>query len=256
MLRSIQELTGYKLDASDGTIGKAKDFLFDEAHWTVRWLVADTGNWLPKRKVLISPIVLGKPDRGSRLFPIKMTKSEIEGAPGLSADEPVSREYETMLFDQYGWPYYWGGAGIWGGASTPGPLFIRQAKVENREDSPESGPNVLRSAKEVMGYHIQALDDAIGHVDDFVIDDESWTLRYIVVDTRNWLPGRKVLIAPDWFNTMTWAKREVSVNLKRDAVKGSPEYHPPAPISREYETLLYHYYNRPVYWPNVSQKED
>jgi hypothetical protein len=248
MLRSTKELMGYKLAATDGPIGKVKDFLFDEAQWTVRWMVADTGDWLPKRKVLISPVSAGEPDWNSRLFPVRMTKQEIESAPGLGLDEPVSREYETRFFDQYGWPYYWGGAGVWGAAVAPASLFTRQEKADRVGNTPEGGTHVLRSTDEVMGYHIQALDGEIGHVEDFVIDDAPWTLRYMVVDTRNWLPGRKVLVAPDWIDAIQWADRQVAVGLTREVVKGSPEYHPSAPVNREYEARIYDYYGRPVYW--------
>jgi hypothetical protein len=241
---------GYKLAATDGPIGKAKDFLFDEAHWTVRWMVADTGDWLPKRKVLISPISVGEPDWNSHLFPVRLTKSEIENAPGLGADEPVSREYETKFFDQYGLPYYWGGAGVWGGAVAPSSLFTRHEKADRVGGSPEAGSHVLRSSDEVMGYNIQALDDEIGHVEDFVIDDEPWTLRYLVVDTRNWLPGRKVLLPLDSIRAIKWADRAIFLTLTRDVVKSSPKYDPSAPVNREYEARLYDYYGRPVYWGN------
>ncbi len=257
MLRSVKEVVGYRLSATDGSIGKVKDFLFDDAQWTLRWMVADTGGWLPKRRVLISPISLGEPDWNSREFPVKMMKADIERAPGLNTDEPVSKEYETAFFDHYGWEYYWGGAGpwgaagvpgVWGGAVSPVGLFTRQEKTMKQSDSPESGSHVLRSADEVMDYRIRALDDEIGHIEDFLVDDESWTLRYMVVDTRNWLPGRKVLVATEWINDIEWADRQVSIGLSRDAVKGSPEYKPTALVNREYETNLYDYYGRPVYW--------
>lgn len=248
MLISTNAMLIYKLAAVDGPIGKVKDFLFDEAHWAVRWMVASTGNWLPGRKVLISPISLGEPDWNSRLFPVRMTKGEIESAPGLEADEPVSREYERKYFNQFSWPYYWGGVGIWAGGITPGSLFVRQESARQDTLPPEAGTDVLRSVDEVTGYHIQATDDDVGHVEDFIVDDVSWKLRYIVVDTRNWLPGRKVLVAPDWIESVRWADGMVSVSLSRAEIRESPQFDPTVPINREYETRLYDYYGRPVYW--------
>lgn len=254
MLRSMKDLMGYKLVVAEGPIGKVKDFLFDEEQWTVRWMVADTGDWLPGRQVLVSPITLGEPDWYSRLFPVRMTKNEIESAPGLSADEPVSREYEKRFFDHFAWPYYWEGMGVWGDMIAPGSLFARQDKAAkfqstlDKEMNAEAGENVLRSTGEVMGYDIQALNDAIGHVEDFIVEDESWTLRYMVVDTRNWLPGRKVLVSPSWVDAVEWAQQKVFVGLRREEVKGSPEFNPSAPVNREYETRLYDYYGRPAYW--------
>lgn len=248
MLRSVKELRGYKLAAEDGAIGKVKDFLFDEAQWAVRWMVADTGVWLPKRLVLISPVSLGDPDWGSHLLPVRLTRDAIERAPGLSKDEPVSREYERRFFDTYGWPYYWSGVGVWGGAAAPGTLFARQEKADVFQPSPESGAHVLRSAQEVMGYYIHARDGDVGHVADFVVDDEIWAIRYLVVDTKNWLPGRKVLVAPAWIDDIIWADRKVVVDLTKEAVKDSPLYEPSTPVNREYESRLYDYYGRPVYW--------
>lgn len=251
MLRSTKELKGYKLAAADGSIGKVKDFLFDEAQWTIRWMVADTGNWLPKRKVLISPITLGEPDWKSRLFPVRLTKSEIESSPDLGFDEPVSREYETRWFDHYGYPYYWSDLNTWGEAMAPGALFDRQDKAARIENPPEYDANTLRSSEEVMGYHLHANDGEVGHVEDFIMDSKPWTMRYLVVDTHNWLPGRKVLIIPDWITSIQWEHRAVAVDLTREGVKGSPEYNPNEPINREYEARLFDYYGRPVYWRNA-----
>jgi hypothetical protein len=241
---------GYKLEAQDGPIGKVKDFLFDEAQWTVRWMVADTGKWLPKRKVLVSPITLGEPDWKTGLLPVRLTNSEIENSPALDSDAPVSRQYEQQWFDSYGWPHYWGGAGVWGAGFAPTALYTRQAaeRVETPQSQPEAGGDIVRSASEVRGYHIKARDGEIGHLEDLILDDETWTLRYLVVDTANWLPGRKVLVAPAWVESIRWADRLIAVGLTRDEVKNSPAYDPYTPVNREYEARLYDYYGRPVYW--------
>lgn len=248
MLRSVKEMMGYRLAAEDGAIGKVRDLLFDGDWWTIRWLVADTGSWLPERKVLVSPISIGPPDWTSETFPVRLTKSEIESAPGLSEDEPVSREYETKFFEQYSWPYYWAGSGIWGGAVIPGDLFSNKVKADTIEGSPEAVPHALRSMEEVSGYHIQALDEEIGHVHDFIVDEDLWAVRYIVVDTRNWLPGKKILLSPSWISKITWAEQKVFVGMTRAAVQDSPHYDSTAPVNREYEASLYDYYGRPAYW--------
>lgn len=250
MLISIDSLKGYKLDASDGPIGSVADFLFDQAHWTVRWMVANSGKWLRKHQVLISPIMMDEPDWSKRLLPVRMTKEEIEGAPDLSSDAPVSREYEISWFDHYGWPYYWGGPDVWGGVAAPGEVFVPRPTMPGSEieGSPEAGEHALRSTNEICGYHIQASDGAIGHVDDFIMDDKAWTLRYMVVSTRAWLPGRKVLIAPTWVDSIEWSEQMVVVNMTREAIKDSPPYDPMAPVNRVYEEELHDYYGRPVYW--------
>ena len=232
----------------DGDIGRCKDFLFDDEHWTVRYMVADTGKWLPKQKVLISPISLGKPDWASKRFPVNMTKEMIEGSPPLDSDAPVSREYEMKWFEHHGWAVYWGGAGVWGAGANPATLIGRGEKKETVEQEPGTLEKHLRSVNEIEGYHIDAKDGEIGHVEDFIIDDVSWTLRYIVVDTKNWLPGRKVLVSPRWIESVKWHERKVSVDLTRQGVENSPEYDFSAPVNREYEERLYDYYGFPKDW--------
>jgi hypothetical protein len=150
--------------------------------------------------------------------------------------------------DNYGWSYYWAGAGPWAGAPYPGALFTRGEKQAAVQGSPESREDVLRSTKEVMGYTIQALDGEVGRAGEFIVDDKSWAIRYMVADTRSWLPGRRVLVAPSWVDAIEWAERRIFVGVKREDVKNSPPYDPASPINREYEARLYDYYGRPVYW--------
>lgn len=247
MLRSTKEINGYVLKARDGEIGRCKDFLFDDEFWTVRYMVADTGKWLPGRRVLISPISLDEPDWVTKHFPIRLTKKQIEDAQGLDEDKPVSRQYEVEYYKHYGWPNYWHGVDVWGTEAFPCPLYDEMIP-EDVTDEGISGDEHLRSVDEVTGYHLQAIDGEIGHVEDFILDDETWTIRYIVVDTRNWLPGKKVLVSPAWFESIDWAENKVNVDLIRQQVKDSPEYDPTAPVNREYETKLYDFYGRPKYW--------
>jgi hypothetical protein len=247
MLRSIKDLFNYVLKADDGEIGRCKDFLFDDERWTVRYMVADTGKWLPERKVLISPISLGEPDWSSRLFPVRLTKKKIEDAPDLDQDAPVSRQYEISWAEHYSWPYYWVGIHPWGAALYPRSLYDRRI-VENKNIEADSGDDHLRSAREVTDYSIQAPDGEIGHVEDFIMDDETWSIRYMVVDTGNWLPGQKVLTAPVWIASIDWKERKVNVDLATEQIKKSPKYDPSAPVNREYESRLYDCYGRPKYW--------
>ena len=209
-------------------------------------MVADTGKWLPGRKVLISPMMLGEPDWATRRFQVELTRQQVENSPPLEIDTPVSRQYEILYSRFFGTASYWGGANLWGSHPSPSLLRAEQDKLATDFEGPEE--NNLRSIKEVTGYHIQASDGEIGHVEDFIVDDEVWSLRYIVVDTRNWLPGRKVLVSPQWAETVDWAEEKLWVDLSTDSIKDSPEYDPLAPVNREYERKLYDYYGRPVYW--------
>jgi len=245
MLRSIKTLHDYTIRALDGDIGRVHEFYFDDQSWLIRYLVADTGKWLPGRRVLLSPYSLGQPDWKGGVFPVELSKEQIENSPPISVDRPVSRQMETDLHAYYGWRPYWLGA-------PRGMLTALQAqaqKIATKEH--EDDPN-LRSTRQVIGYHIQATDGEIGHVEDFIADDERWTLHYMVVDTRNWLPGKRVLIAPAWVTKVDWVERLVYVNLRRETVKDSPEFDPAIPINREYEVRLYDYYGRPRYWERIQ----
>ncbi len=247
MLRSAKEIIGYELAATDGTFGRCKDFLFDDRQWGIRYMVADTGTWLPGRRVLISPISLEEPDWDARRLKVALTREQIENSPSLSEDEPVSKQFEIDYYGYYEWPFYWVGPGVWGPYALPRDL---RHEIEGSEE-PGSGraedPH-LRSTREVTGYRVAAADREIGHIDDLIVSDEEWIVRYIVVDTRNWLPGRRVLVDPGWFTGIEWPQGKAHTDLTADEIENSPEFDPSAPINREYERKLYDYYGRPVYW--------
>jgi hypothetical protein len=230
-----------------GKSGDAANFLFDDRKWTVRYIVADTQKWLPGRKVLISPISIGDADGTTRTLNIGLTRDQIRDAPPLDADAPVSRQYEIAFNKYYDWAHYWGGASVWGGQDYPRLLHREEADRRVPEDTGDD-PN-LRSIKEVVGYHIQATDGDIGHTEDFIVDQDSWMIRYMVIDTRNWLPAsRNVLVAPNWVNRVDWKRSKVLVDLTRSQVKNSPEFDPSLPVNRSYEATLYDFYGRPYYW--------
>lgn len=248
MQKSIKGLKGYAIGATDGDIGKLDDFYFDDEAWTIRYLVADTGNWLLDRKVLISPIALGKADLSGERINVALTKKQVEESPSIDTDMPVSRQHEADYNDYYGYPYYWNSSNVWGPTNYPQFPVVDLKRIEERHAKREKASDLhLRSANKVTGYHIEATDGIIGHVEDFIIDDESWQIRYMVVDTRNWLPGKKVLVAPRWIDQVSWDDSMVYVNLSREMIKNAPEYRPDA-LNREYEEKLYDYYDRPKYW--------
>jgi hypothetical protein len=245
MLSKAGTLTGYKLDSLDGEIGEVKEFYFDDRHWTIRYLVADTGNWLTGRQVLISPYALVAVNAEEQQITIDLTKRQIEDSPSLNSDKPVSHQFEQAYYGHYGWPMYWGGPYRWG----PYPYIVRDR--EKRREPNEGGkawdPH-LRSTYGVSGHHVQALDGEIGHVQDFIIDDETWAIRYLIIDTHNWWPGKKVLVSPQWIESVSWGERKVFVNLSREAIKQSPEYTEESLLTRDYEIGLHQHYNRQGYW--------
>jgi hypothetical protein len=249
MLRSLNEIKNYTLLARDGEIGRSKDFLFDDQHWTVRFMVADTGDWLPGKQVLVSPVSLARPDWVSGRIPVNMTKEQIEEAPMLDEHAPVSRRHEQSIYHHFGWPFYWTGPGEWGPAMIPS-ILAQQKRERSRPRSPEEEHETahLRSLREVVNYQIHASDGDLGHVEDFIVDDEHWTIRYMVIDTRKWLPGRLVIIAPAWVRLVSWEEKMVSVDLTKNQIRESPPFDPSTPVNRDYEERLYDFYGRPVYW--------
>lgn len=255
MLRKAKDLKGLRLGAADGEIGRVKDFYFDDATWTVRYLVADTGTWLPGRQVLISPHAIKRVHPGhDKVVEVDLTKRQIEESPSIETDKPVSRQFEIQYYQYYNWPVYWGGPWDWGPNPYPG-LFDRgeNPQIPPPSDSNRSANPHLRSVADVSLYSIQTLNDQFGHVADFILDDEAWAIRYLIVDTRNWWPGKKVLLAPEWIAWVSWAEARVYVDLDHNTVKRAPEYDPSTPITRDYEAELFSYYGRAPYWEREAQ---
>ena len=249
MLWNASAMKGYTIEASDGALGDLNDILFDDANWHARWLVVDTGNWLPGRKVLLPLSALGKPDPERRIFPVALTMQQVKDSPDINTDMPVSRQMETKVYSHYSYDPYWayGASSLGNDMAMPlvAPLYafdtdisepIGDAKVENSVD-----PH-LRSMSAVTGYHIHATDGNIGHVDDFIIDDTKWGIAFIKVDTHNWWPGAEVLITPHLALEINWAERLVYLNIDREKVKNSPPYNPTTTVDGTYAGKLQLYY--------------
>jgi uncharacterized protein YrrD len=245
MLFKAKTVKGYKLDSLDGEIGNVQEFHFDDRHWTIRYLVADTGDWLTGRQVLISPYALVTVNNEKQNIEINLTKKQIEEGPSLESDKPVSRQFEEDYYGYYGWPMYSTGPYIWGFS----PYIVRDPeKWEEYTHGEKAWDPNLRSTHEVNDYDIQAADGEIGHVEDFIIDDETWAIRYLIIDTRNWWPGKKVLVSPQWIERVSWSESKVFVNLTRENIKQSPEYTEESLLTRDYEAGLHRHYNRQGYW--------
>ncbi|MEO6569202.1 MAG: PRC-barrel domain-containing protein, partial [Opitutaceae bacterium] len=180
---------------------------------------------------------------------VDLTKKQIEESPSLASDKPVSRQFEESYYGYYGMPMYWAGGYSWG--ASPYPMRDRARWSEEKRSEKAWDPN-LRSTSDVTGHHLQATDGEIGHVEDFIIDSETWAIRYLIVSTRNWWPGKKVLISPQWIDRVSWDQSKVYVGLSREAIKTSPEYDEAALLNREYESGLHRHYNRPSYWDSEN----
>lgn len=273
MLFIASGLRSHSINATDGAIGTLDDLLIDDQIWMVRWVVVDTGTWIAGRKVLLPTSELGRVDQTVERIHVPLTRKQVEDSPGLDSHAPVSRQMESDIYGYYGWsPYwnspYWAGtaaypaiayppaiyAGYSGGAgSLAGPPHSPTESTVEKEISArrhQDGDPHLRSANYITGFYIEARDGSIGHVEDFIIDDDNWSVRYAIVDTVNWWPGRKVLIAPQWIREISWSKETVAVDLTRDQIETAPEYVPGFTPNRAYEERLHEHYGRDWHWPS------
>ena len=271
MLRSMKDLEGYAIRATDGNIGHVKDFYFDDEAWVIRYFVVATGSWLSSREVLISPIAIGEPDWSNNVLPVSITKEQVKNSPDIDTDKPVSRQHEMRYLGYYGYPSYWGGSGLWGGGAYPGMMmtsdgvfgstlyvadpeaqeaYARADEARHRDDDLH-----LRSCQAVMDYRIHASDGDIGHVQGLLVDEQTWAIRYMIVNTSNWRLGHQVLIAPQWIKSVSWPEATVSVDLTRQAVKDAPEYDSTAPLDRTQEMGIHEHYGRPGYWAAEVERE-
>ena len=250
MLYGFDKLNGLPVEATDGEVGKVKDIYFDDYRWTVRYLVVETGSWLAGRKVLISPISVKRIDCERNAAQLGLTQQQVLASPDIDTDKPVSRQHERDFFNYYGYPYYWSGPGLWGTASYPvSPAGFPPPPTNSPGPHGEASTDShLRSVQEVTGYRLQATDDSIGHVKDFLLDSVSWAIRYLVIDTRNWLPGRHVVIPPQWIKNVDWSERVVNVDVPRDRVRAAPEFVSSMEFSRAHEANPYQHYHRESYW--------
>ncbi len=240
-LRRIRELTEMTLRATDGEIGAVKEVYFDDRNWTVRYLVVTTGGWLLGRRVLLAPMAVGQVDDADGAIRMNLTREQIETAPPMDTAKPLSRQQEEAYYRHFHWQPYWQPGPMFWQSRVPYPGTAHPAVSESIAQEPAE-PSHLRSSDEVTGYRIHAVDGEIGHVEDLVADDAEWIIRYAEVDTRNWLPGKKVLVSIARIQRLSWAERSVDVSLTRQAIESAPAYDPSELITPDYEVELFKHY--------------
>ena len=228
MLQSIKQLYGNKLGATDGEIGHVNDFYFDDKSWAVRYVVADTGKWLPGRQVLISPRAFGGVHQAGKVLSVNLSRKQIEGSPAIESHKPVSRQYEEEYHRYYGWPFYWEGNGLWGRGEFPilsaPPKTMPHPEPASANQKPEPADAHLRSAQAVNGYSIRASDGIIGYVRDFMMDSKNWEICQLVIKTGHRFTGKEVQIPAGKVERISYEDSTVFVNLTMDAIERSSAY--------------------------------
>jgi sporulation protein YlmC with PRC-barrel domain len=252
MRQNIKSLTGFSISATDGELGKVKDFYFDDESWTIRYLIVETGSWLIGRKVLISPRAITGTDVEGGSFVSNLTQEQVKSSPDIDTEKPVSRQHELELYQHYPWGNYYGGV-LWGGGMDvtgmmlPGYDSVGAKELQKDADAAGNKGQAdrhLRSTDEVTGYRIKATDGEIGDIEDFVMNANCWKIDYLIVDTGNWLPGKKVIISPNWIKEIQWETSEIIVHATVDQVRNSPEYKTGMHLEDSYEADLVNYYNK------------
>jgi hypothetical protein len=253
MLRNAKELHGLTIRATDGEIGTVDQVYLEDESWAIRYLTVDTGGWLGGRQVLISPFAVIDADWEAKRLDVALTKEHVQNSPDINTHQPVSRQHEAEFNRYYGYPYYWGGPFLWGPAYYPGGVSPASKYPVVEQIASESVDSHLRSITAITGYHIEATDGELGHLDGFMVDDQAWAIRYIEVATKNWWPGKKVLVSPAWIQRVSWEDSKLYVGLSREAIQSAPEFFDSTPITRVYESQIYSHYGRPPYWLHEAE---
>ena len=264
MLQDAKKFKSMKVLGTDGVCGHIRDIYFDDDKWTLRYFLLDTGKWLPGQLVLISPLAIDEIDFKNKILEVNLSREQINKSPNPSEHVPISRQMEEALADYYDYPHYWPGSGIW---PAVGYDLAYYASFKNRgRQEQEFHPSNkiikkdqhLRTVNELRGYSIEALDGRIGHIQDFILDDETWELRYLVIDTVSWWPSKIVILPPHWVTKIDWTEHKFIIKLEKDKIKNSPIYSEEN-LDRDYEINLYNYYQEPKYWefekiPNITHR--
>lgn len=232
----LSNLTGYRLLAQDGGIGKLKQIYFDDQYWIVRYFAVHTGLWLTGKDVLIMPSLISNVDEKSNGLSVELSREKIQYCPPVDTALPISRQYEQDFFHYYGLKPYW----------NENPPFGRKPVPSAHSSADDMKPenSYLHSSEDIKGFHIHTLDGEIGHVEDIILEAPEWTIRYLEVDIRNPLFGKKVLVSPTWFNSVDWSREAVFVDLTKESIESAPAYDPAKVISRNYQVALYEHYGK------------
>lgn len=240
MYQVVSRMIGFKVKGTDGNLGTVKELYFDDVTWTIRYMAVETGKWLTERKTLVSIAALEKINWATRTFSVNLNREQVRNSPDTDIEKPISRKHELALHRYYAWNNYWGN----GFYVLPGFENAMLANIDDGVADEECSSSILklnphlRSTRKVTGNRINATDGDIGQIEDFLVNEETWGIRYLIVDTRNWLPGRQVLVSPKWLTGISWKDDKLFADVPRDVIKKSPEFDPSKPFDFEYEEKL------------------
>ncbi len=250
MFAHVKDLEGFRIAAKDGEIGHVTDVYFEDTDWVVRYFVVATGSWLFGRRVLVSPNSVKSVDWDKRAVCVELTREQVRDSPDIDTDRPVSRQQEAEYHLYYNFPPYWGGVALWGRYDEPGgePSAEDTAVAEADKDHAVGADNRLRSVNEVLGYKVIAIDGQVGHVEHFLVDPQSWAIRYLVVHAGKWLSRHESLTTPKLVDRIVWADATVNINTSKALMESAPEYDDSRSLTREQETAMFTHFSVHPYW--------
>ncbi len=254
MLLRTSRLEQSHLRARDGRIGKITTFLFDEEQWVLRYIVAKHGFAFFGRRVLISPMSVTGALRDGEAITVGLTRKQVKNAPAADLAQPISRKKEAQFLRYYRVPVYWGGAGLWGGALTPveaGSLASApglEAEYPPEADAETRDESHLRSTREVAGYRVCAPENEVGQITDFVIEDTTWAVRYLRVETDEGVGGGTLFISPHWVREISWIERRVSIDTPLEQLRDVPRVGEGGAPTRDEEERLHEFFGKVRYW--------
>jgi hypothetical protein len=257
----LTDLEGLAIHATDGDIGKTTDIYFDDKQWTIRYLVVETGPWFSSKMVLLSPMAIKHLDITEKIISATITREQVRHSPDIDTQKPVSRQFEIDYAGFYGYPFYWGGTGLWGAYSSPHVVAVGYESdkpdsfIDDNARKHTEDDRHLRSGNEPIGYHIEAHDGEIGHLQGMLIDTDTLAIRYLIINTSNWWLGNLVLVAPAWIKEVSWLNAKIYVDMGRQQIKDAPTFNGDMPFSRDQEEQMHSHYGRTGYWENEPARE-
>jgi sporulation protein YlmC with PRC-barrel domain len=214
----VNQLFKFSLGATDGEIGKIKDIYFDDQSWTLRYLVAETGNWLFQRKVLIAPLAVQRSGLENEILDVNLTKEQVKDSPDIDTELPVSLQQESSLFDHYAWPSF-GRAGM--GWPTTGVLKGTSALINKLEAKEEFDPH-LRSFNHVSKYEVYSSSVHVGMVKDLILDLSDWSIPFLLMENIVNNNSEQIMIASDKVSAIDWETSRISLSLTKYEINTAP----------------------------------
>lgn len=244
MMRSIEDMFGCSVTCTDGDLGKIDQIYFDMHSWRMRYLVIDTSAWGYGQKIWVPRCCIHQIDFASSVVKLNLDQQKMLGSPAIDTQKPISRLQEARIVNYYGCKPYWEEAYAKGASQHPSGAINAAVEVKpgthERMTLHTNAVNIkvhLLSTEQASKYTIEAVDGPIGHIRDFVFDDETWAIRYLTIDTHEWWQSEsEVLLSTESIDSIDSAVSTISITLSRDAIRHGRVYLNDVPLRRTYET--------------------